>query len=679
MAQWWEEWELRTLVLASLTAQYLLVLLAAVRKFRIPTWLGLWFRLLHIGSDALAILALATLFNRQKNGPGCHYARGSRNLELLWAPILVMHLGGQVTITTYKIEDNEQWGRHILTSLSKVTVALYVLYKSWSADDKRLLAATILLFILVIIRSFQKALNLKCSSFDALRKANLSEKNVIRGSDVTEEVRLAKFIGQAKEVVHMGEPKRPSIDEELPRLPYQLFLDFPCPYSNRVEILEKFWLLQPKFVNHAIERALSAMTSFLYTKDDITLSPMTSFLRTIDYHAPYRAFKNVPAAAVFRRCTQALAYATLIAAICLVHTSSHRKARSGEDTWVTLVLLYGALVLELVYFWVQTVFRDQFSSGILQHSIIGLLANNRWRHYTLRLRMVAGWLQCRDLVDQYFTYMESSDSCEEITELVRQHVESAWKDYIHDNETYRRFNDARGEWTLARKKCLRKLGWSIMRPFDETIILWHLATDLCFQYMPAMSPDDRQCASSCKVISNYMMHLLFANPEMLMPGSRKSLFTKAYDELKVIDSDSRDEMMFIEKAIGRCNQGYTTDTFIHDAWELAEFLSGDELDGDDHGEDTKRWELIQGVWVEMLCFSAGRCRGYLHAQTLGGGVEYLSYVWVLLTYAGMETFPEKLQRREGQTVDGYYESLAPRGREDPAAATTSASETEDYV
>uniref|UniRef100_A0A453DDX9 DUF4220 domain-containing protein n=2 Tax=Aegilops tauschii TaxID=37682 RepID=A0A453DDX9_AEGTS len=108
-AQWWEEWELRTLVLASLSAQYLLVCMAVLRKFR----LGLHplaiisFRLAHIGSDALAIFALATLFNRQKNGPGCHYARGSRDLELLWAPILVMHLGGQVAITSYKIEDNE--------------------------------------------------------------------------------------------------------------------------------------------------------------------------------------------------------------------------------------------------------------------------------------------------------------------------------------------------------------------------------------------------------------------------------------------------------------------------------------------------------------------------------------------------------------------------------------------
>ncbi|CAM0902413.1 unnamed protein product [Alopecurus aequalis] len=121
MAKWWDEWELRILVLASFSAQCFLALFASLRKFHIPPWLRFWFRLAHIGSDALAIFALATLLNRQKSGPGCKYAHGKRDLELVWAPILLMHLGGQVVITTYKIEDNERSTRYILTSLSKVS------------------------------------------------------------------------------------------------------------------------------------------------------------------------------------------------------------------------------------------------------------------------------------------------------------------------------------------------------------------------------------------------------------------------------------------------------------------------------------------------------------------------------------------------------------------------------
>jgi hypothetical protein len=75
-----------------------------------------------------------------------------------------------------------------------------------------------------------------------------------------------------------------------------------------------------------------------------------------------------------------------------------------------------------------------------------------------------------------------------------------------------------------------------------------------------------------------------------------------------------------------------------------------------HG-DERMWEVIQGVWVEMLCFSAGRCRGYLHARTLAKGGEYLSYVWLLLSYMGMETMAERMQRTELRPVEGDVGAL----------------------
>ena len=44
--------------------------------------------------------------------------------------------------------------------------------------------------------------------------------------------------------------------------------------------------------------------------------------------------------------------------------------------------------------------------------------------------------------------------------------------------------------------------------------------------------------------------------------------------------------------------------------------------------------------------AAAAARGYLHAKSLGKGGEYLSYVWLLLSYMGMETMPERMQRPE---------------------------------
>jgi hypothetical protein len=131
---WWEEWQLRILVLGSLAIQLFLAVVAPFRKwsgilklYRLAVWLS------YLGGDALAIYALATLFNRQKK---MQYSSSSSplndddgsgrdlELEVLWTPILLMHLGGRMTISAYNIEDNELWIRHVGVAISQVSLSL---------------------------------------------------------------------------------------------------------------------------------------------------------------------------------------------------------------------------------------------------------------------------------------------------------------------------------------------------------------------------------------------------------------------------------------------------------------------------------------------------------------------------------------------------------------------------
>jgi hypothetical protein len=124
--QWWEEWQLRILVLSSLAIQFYLAWFARGRKYLIgPVYrFSIW--LSYLGADAVAIYALATLFNRQRKAKCSSSADvdladiGRRTIEVLWTPILLMHLGGQVTISAYNIEDNELWTRHVVTAVSQV-------------------------------------------------------------------------------------------------------------------------------------------------------------------------------------------------------------------------------------------------------------------------------------------------------------------------------------------------------------------------------------------------------------------------------------------------------------------------------------------------------------------------------------------------------------------------------
>lgn len=118
--EWWTEWQLRILALGSLFAQYLLAFLGRKRKSRISAWwrFSIWFS--YLATDALAIYALAALFNRRNKLHSNPASHGDNHLEMLWAPILLMHIGGQVIITAYNIEDNELWKRHIVTVVAQV-------------------------------------------------------------------------------------------------------------------------------------------------------------------------------------------------------------------------------------------------------------------------------------------------------------------------------------------------------------------------------------------------------------------------------------------------------------------------------------------------------------------------------------------------------------------------------
>ena len=122
--QWWGEWQLRLLVLASLFLQYFLFLGALLRKGRIPSWFRSLIWLAYHCCDLVVIYALATLFNQSNRMEELAMNHGSStHLGALWASIVLLHLGGQDGITAYSIEDNENWRRQFLIAVSQVSAA----------------------------------------------------------------------------------------------------------------------------------------------------------------------------------------------------------------------------------------------------------------------------------------------------------------------------------------------------------------------------------------------------------------------------------------------------------------------------------------------------------------------------------------------------------------------------
>ncbi|XP_037435745.1 uncharacterized protein LOC119302807 [Triticum dicoccoides] len=860
--QWWEEWQLRVLVLGSLLVQWLLFLSAAHRKHAIPSWFRSIIWLAYLGSDALAIYALAILFGRQRR-QDCSSGQGNSILEVVWAPVLLTHLGGQDCITAYNIEDNELWTRHVITAVSQITVAIYVFCKSWPGGDKRLLQAAILFFVPGILKCIEKPWALKSASINSLvspapRRTTNRESRINSLEDYVQKARAfvqtnphrqaqesdgvylqtdthvpqaqgedeavdleadhqAGAQGEAavmdlesdthpqtsntwRSVLNQINVKLGSLGnqerEQRSRLDdynmdlgaYKLFLDLASPYSDRVGILKSFWVLEGKQAYALLQNKLFGAFDVLYTK------------RKMFILWDERSKVNVSILGLLSSWLRVSALFLPWAAIGLFH-NSHSEAYNADDVKVTYALFYCTAVLEFysISLMRESIAKGQvkFSLGSLvaglyeqakttgligsllsalsnevlktsfvgQYTLVGFFARNK-RH--IKKMCIMNFFNCKDFLDQHWS-MKPCDTSFAITELVLKYVKNGWEDQMKDVDSYWKFNDRRGLWTLQANKCEQDLGCSIRRPFDESILLWHIATDFCFYFMGASA--DHQCATAqciqdasgdghgcavwcersphhkrairCREMSNYMIYLLFVNPEMLLAGTRRHLFMTANAEVEEILMDEKPSLKKIFKAkkpwlkdilkgekqwlkdilteekqrpkdisrsedsvtwkvlkgvskwilrskgslcwkvgngmskeilkaerewlekierelvqiiisrlqltecreVAECTEFspdaeiYPTTQFIQDAWKLAKSSL-------DLGDDNKMWEVIEGVWVEMLCFSASRSRGYLHAKSLGTGVELLTYVWLLLSCMGMETLPERLQRTE---------------------------------
>jgi hypothetical protein len=85
-------------------------------------------------------------------------------LAFFWAPFLLVHLGGQDTITAFAIEDNNLWLRHLLNLVAHVALASYVFWKSTGWHNLPVLIPGIFLFVSGIIKYGERTWALKCGS-----------------------------------------------------------------------------------------------------------------------------------------------------------------------------------------------------------------------------------------------------------------------------------------------------------------------------------------------------------------------------------------------------------------------------------------------------------------------------------------------------------------------------------
>ncbi|KAL7264632.1 hypothetical protein ACSBR1_002568 [Camellia fascicularis] len=167
--------------------------------------------------------------------------------------------------------------------------------------------------------------------------------------------------------------------------------------------------------------------------------------------------------------------------------------------------------------------------------------------------------------------------------------------------------------------------------FDQSILVWHLATEILYHQDFGVYSDQDNELEKGKCLSQYMLYLLVEHHYMLPLGMGISelLISKGSNHEKLFISNYKDT-----KLGGRSNLS------ILNGCKLASQL--DAID-----DRSNRWRIIVDIWIEMLGHAASQCKGRYHAQQLRRGGEFLTHVWLPMAHFGLN---DLFQVRRGGTI-----------------------------
>ena len=682
----WKDWELRVLVLASLSSQIVLVFFGNRRKYSSKVWVRIVLWCVYLMADWVATVALGVISNNLgdvvdnigKDG----VLDDDAKLTAFWAPFLLLHLGGPDTITAYSLEDNELWLRHLLGLGVQTGVALYIFLLAWTSSPLSLLSIPV--FWAGIIKYGERTWVLRSASNEKFRDSMLTPADPGPNySKFMQEYTLKQFEGYhvtAEEVIEAQVPVNPSLVEnysipdaaelrtahDLLHFFKRLFVELILSFNDREKSQSIFRGISLEKAFKVVEIELGFVYDMLYTKATVIYSLQGCCLRFISL-----------------LCTLGV----LIFFSLVDHKQSH------VDLMITYLLMYVALLLE-VYGIILLISSDWTNLWLTKHTNTSirraitclqlLNENTRWSNSMAQFNALSFYLKmqkptfsygiqkllCLDTILEKNRYTKYKQVSIDLKQLIFDHLKEKCEHLIVAQSTVatdiRTMLICRGGRVLEKYNCI-ELDWSIKLEFDQSILIWHIATYLCY-YKDHTEIPKEAIMPKCKLskrISQYMVYLLVMRPFMLTMGigmirfrDTQAEITKFFEEHKsVSDStkshfqcDSKLPVKFFSWTRNKtkldksqvCNmllkvntavpaakvKGDRSKSVLFDACRLALELQA-------LSDKCKKWEMISDVWVEMLAHAASQCRGNYHAQQLRRGGELLTHVWLLMAHFGL--------------------------------------------
>ncbi|KAF8037780.1 hypothetical protein BT93_B0582 [Corymbia citriodora subsp. variegata] len=693
---------LRMAILASLSLQVFLIFFGPIRKRCSKWWIRKLIWLAYLAADLVVDYAFGLMVQAQSSsGWSDSEANAYGDLLAFWAPFLLLHLGGPDTVTAVALEDNELWGRHLLSLLFQVGTAGYVFYQSF--PNSKLIVPSIFLFIGGTIKYIERTCALYFASFSGFRRSLLppaqagpNYAEIMKQCAVTG--RMSGTTGGRLSYRHVGAEEGKSLDDRtVIKEAFFYFTNFKgilvdliFSYHKEEDSYEFFTIRTAKDAFRIIEAELNFFYDVLYTKAAIVHRTTGYLLRAISFGSIVAAFAcfYVLNKHDFHEYDIQITYTLLLGAVSLefvalgllicsdwtiakIGTSEeHRRSQFRGSIFIKFFLMVKSESSPFALHMICA----RWSRSLFQYNLIEFRLRKwpKWIEKILKILISLGkwlriekilislgewfislgkWLRIEKILVSLGEWLQDLKServepySEELGELIFKELErkaSFWEERELIREGI----------FLGRKRtdssCSTQMGKKTDM-FCSSLLLWHIATELCFN--KDESENDHRKFS--KVLSDYMLHLMIKEPDLMsvVVGIGQIRLRDTCAELDRFLS----QYIFIESNTNKTEKYVCEQLLDVPTTEKPVDVKGDKsksvlfdaciLAKELEELQENKWEIVSEVWVELLAHAAINCRPYMHAQQLSKGGELVALVWLLTVHLGLS---EQFQITRGE-------------------------------
>ncbi|XP_024982896.1 uncharacterized protein LOC112519143 [Cynara cardunculus var. scolymus] len=666
----WDTWDLQGFIILSLSLQTFLILFAPLRKRTKSNWIIMPLWSAYLLADWAANFAVGLISNSQGN-PNSDSPK-SEDLLAFWAPFLLVHLGGPDTITAFALEDNELWLRHLLGLMFQCLAAVYVFVQS--LPENQLWVPTLLMFIkeaklptrIEMIREPDRA----AKSANKAKKGNLTELEIVQYAHAFFE----NFKGLVVDMIFSRRERNQSRDFFLNRTAKDAF-----------DVIE----VELNFIYEALFTKLPVVYGYLGAMNRVFSLATISLSIVLFFFKNKSSLSDVDITITYGLLFGALALDVTALFMLVFSDLTIISLRKSPDDELDKSIKTRILTRVLRFMTEGTVRdpnvnpRQKPKEHQTRKPLIRFL-KRRWSESVSTYNLIDYCLHPRSSFQQFVVdnlglsgfldgieYVKPEEFTVKLRDFIFKELKSK-SDLGDDLETAKEISLARGDWVLRVETGWGSLlQYTLDADYDQSLLLWHIATELCYNNElnnGIESTDQREIA---KLLSDYMLYLLIMQPSMMsaIAGIGQIRFRDTCAEAKrffesgkgrEVDEDRRktpvsDDPKSNQKQINACMEILKVETEVPPATVKGDRSKSLLFDGcilakklmniEKKNKSLDKWLIISKVWVELLCYAASHSRANSQAAQVSRGGELVTIVWLLMAHLGLG---DQFQINEGQ-------------------------------